>query len=102
MEEICSGYDLEGGRSMCTDLEEAARFQALCVAFESATTPDSEEMVGRYIIYKWDNVDGVKVVRYGVTKGRGHSIIPDEMKMLWSWYELWQKDAEGNNVYVGP
>jgi hypothetical protein len=42
------------------------------------------------------------VVRYGVTKGRGHSIIPAEMRLLWSWYELWQKDADGNSVYVGP
>ena len=71
-------------------------------AVGTATTPASEETVGRYVIYKWNNVDGINVVRYGVTKGRGHSIIPDEMRMLWNWYELWQKDAEGNNVYVGP
>jgi len=71
-------------------------------AVGTATTPASEETVGRYSIYKWNNAAGVNVVRYGVTKGRGHSIIPDEMKMLWSWYELWQKDADGNNAYVGP
>jgi poly(3-hydroxybutyrate) depolymerase len=71
-------------------------------AVGTATTPASEETVGRYVIYKWNNADGVNVVRYGVTKGRGHSIIPDEMRLLWNWYELWQKDAEGNNVYVGP
>ena len=71
-------------------------------AVGTATTPASEETVGRQIIYKWNNAAGVNVVRYGFTKGRGHSIIPEEMRVIWSWYELWQKDADGNNVYVGP
>ena len=60
------------------------------------------ETVGRYVISKWYNSNGVNVVRYGVTKGRGHSIIPEEMRLLWGWYELWEKDASGDNVYVGP
>jgi len=71
-------------------------------ALGTPTTPASEETIGRYQIYKWNNADGVNVVRYGFTKGRGHSIIPEDMRMIWSWYELWQKDADGNNVYVGP
>jgi poly(3-hydroxybutyrate) depolymerase len=71
-------------------------------AIGTATTPASEETVGRQLIYKWNNADDVNVVRYGVTIGRGHSIIPEEMWLLWRWYELWQKDADGNNVYVGP
>ncbi len=70
-------------------------------ALGTATTPASEETFGRYLIYKWYNADGVNVVRYGVTKGRGHSIIPEEMRLLWNWYELWKKDPDGNNVYVG-
>jgi hypothetical protein len=43
----------------------------------------------------------LNVVRYTVTKGRRHSIIPEEMERIWDWYVLWQKDAAGNNVYVG-
>ncbi|WP_203861636.1 alpha/beta hydrolase family esterase [Plantactinospora mayteni] len=71
-------------------------------ALGTPTTAASEEMSGRFVTSKWNNEDGVNVVRYTVTKGRGHSIIPEEMELIWDWYELWQKDAEGNNVYVGP
>jgi len=53
------------------------------------------------VIYKWNNVVGVNVVRYSLTKGRGHSITPDDTKKLWTWYDLWQKDVTGNNVMVG-
>ena len=70
-------------------------------AFGTPTTPASQETVGRYVIYKWNNAAGVNVVRYSVTKGRGHSIIPAEMRLLWDWYDLWQKDANGHNVLTG-
>ncbi|MFB4274539.1 PHB depolymerase family esterase [Nonomuraea sp. MTCD27] len=70
-------------------------------ALGTATTPASEETNGRYLIYKWNNADGVNVVRYGVTKGRGHSIIPEEMRLLWNWYELWKKAPDGSSAYVG-
>ncbi|MFG1679101.1 hypothetical protein ACGFNP_02915 [Nonomuraea sp. NPDC049269] len=63
--------------------------------------PASEETNGRYLIYKWNNADGVNVVRYGVTKGRGHSTIPEEMRLLWNWYELWKKAPDGSSTYVG-
>ncbi|GAA2160300.1 putative esterase [Humibacillus xanthopallidus] len=71
-------------------------------ALGTPTTPASLERDGRYVMRKWNNAEGVNVVRYGVTLGRGHSIIPSEMRTLWDWYALWQKDASGNNVYVGP
>jgi len=67
-------------------------------AFGTPTTPASQESVGRYVVYTWNNAAGTNVVRYSVTKGRGHSIIPAEMQLLWNWYNLWQKDANGNNV----
>lgn len=70
-------------------------------ALGTPTSPASEETAGRFVTYKWSNADGVNVVRYTVTKGRGHSIIPEEMERLWDWYALWRKDAAGNNVYVG-
>jgi poly(3-hydroxybutyrate) depolymerase len=70
-------------------------------ALGTPTTPASQETIGRHVIYKWNNVDGLNVVRYSLTKGRGHSITPDDTKKLWSWYDLWQKDATGNNVMVG-
>jgi hypothetical protein len=70
-------------------------------ALGTATTPASQETIGRHLINKWNNANGLNVVRYSVTKGRGHSITPDDTKKLWNWYDLWQKDANGNNVMVG-
>ena len=70
-------------------------------ALGTATTPASQETIGRHLIYKWNNADGQNVVRYSVTKGRGHSITPDDTKKLWNWYDLWQKDTNGNNVMIG-
>jgi poly(3-hydroxybutyrate) depolymerase len=64
----------------------------------SAQTPASQETVGRHVIHKWNDAYGVNVVRYSVTKGRGHSIIPEEMRMLWDWYQLWRKDVNGTSV----
>lgn len=67
-----------------------------------AATPASEETVGRRTIWSWKHAEGIDVVKYGVTWGRGHSIIPEEMPVLWDWYESWQKNDHGENVYVGP
>jgi len=71
-------------------------------ALGTPTTPATEETVGRRTIWSWQNAEGTDVVKYGVTWGRGHSIIPEEMPVLWEWYESWQKNAQGENVYVGP
>jgi len=70
-------------------------------ALGTPTTPASQETIGRHVIYKWNTSDGLNVVRYSLTKGRGHSITPDDTKKLWNWYDLWQKDGNGNNVMVG-
>ena len=70
-------------------------------ALGTPTTPGSQETIGRHVIYKWNTADGLNVVRYSVTKGRGHSITPDDTRKLWDWYDLWQKDANGNNVMIG-
>jgi len=70
-------------------------------ALGTPTTPGSQETIGRHVIYKWNTADGLNVVRYSLTKGRGHSITPDDTRKLWDWYDLWQKDANGNNVMVG-
>ena len=70
-------------------------------ALGTPTTPGSQETIGRHVIYKWNTADGLNVVRYSLTKGRGHSITPDDTRKLWDWYDLWQKDANGNNVMIG-
>ncbi len=67
-------------------------------ALGSPTSPASTEWVGRYDLYHWTGADGVETVRYGVTRGRGHSIVPDEMNLLWDWYRLWRKAPDGSNV----
>ena len=64
--------------------------------------PASEASNGRFVTSDWNDAAGQNVFRYTLTKGRGHSIIPAEMRLLWDWYELWQRDADGNMVYVGP
>lgn len=70
-------------------------------ALGTPTTFASQQQIGRHVIYKWNTASGLNVVRYSVTKGRGHSITPDDTLKLWNWYELWQKDASGANVMVG-
>lgn len=71
-------------------------------ALGTPATPATEENTYRRTVWSWKNAAGTDVVRYGVTWGRGHSIIPEEMPVLWEWFESWQKDAQGQNVYVGP
>lgn len=68
----------------------------------STTAPASEASNGRFVTSDWNDAAGQNVFRYTLTKGRGHSIIPAEMRLLWDWYQLWQRDADGNVVYVGP
>ena len=54
----------------------------------------------RYTNYVWSSTSGIPMVRYTVTAGRGHSFLPDELRMIWDeWFSCWQKDANGNNVY---
>lgn len=67
-------------------------------ALGTPTTPASVEHVGRYDISSWKDANGTTVARYGVTRGRGHSTIADEARVLWDWYSHWHKDAQGNNV----
>jgi poly(3-hydroxybutyrate) depolymerase len=67
----------------------------------SPADPASEETSARRTVWSWQNAKGLDVVRYGVTWGRGHSIIPEEMPVLWDWYEQWTKNAAGENVPAG-
>lgn len=67
-------------------------------AVSSVTEPDSETTQGRYHTYEWTNEAGLPVARYTVTLGRGHSIIADEMNLLWDWYDQWQQDENGKVV----
>lgn len=71
-------------------------------ALGTPTTPATTVETDRRTIWTWENSQGVEVVRYGVTFGRGHSIISEEMPVLWDWLEDWQKNDQGENVYVGP
>jgi poly(3-hydroxybutyrate) depolymerase len=71
-------------------------------ALGTPTTPSTTVEAGRRTIWSWENAQGVEVVKYGVTFGRGHSIISEEMPVLWEWFENWKKNGEGENVYVGP
>lgn len=64
-------------------------------------TPATEENMHRRTVWSWQDAAGTDVVKYGVTWGRGHSIIPEEMPVLWEWFESWQKNSQGENVYVG-
>ncbi|TDO46796.1 poly(3-hydroxybutyrate) depolymerase [Kribbella sp. VKM Ac-2527] len=69
-------------------------------AIGTPTTPASVQRVGRYDISSWKNADETTVARYGVTRGRGHSTIAEEARVLWDWYSRWNKDAQGNNVQL--
>jgi poly(3-hydroxybutyrate) depolymerase len=61
----------------------------------TTTTPASESQDGRYENYGWTNAAGEEVVKYTITHGRGHSIIPAEMELLWDWFEGWElKDGQ--------
>ena len=71
-------------------------------ALGTPTTPATEENTHRRTVWSWKDAAGTDVVKYGVTWGRGHSIIPEEMPVLWEWFESWEKNAAGENVYVGP
>lgn len=71
-------------------------------ALGTISSPASERSTYRRTVWSWANAQGTDVVRYGVTWGRGHSIIPEEMQVLWDWYELWEKNELGDNTYVGP
>lgn len=70
-------------------------------ALGTPATPATEENTHRRTVWSWKNAAGTDVVKYGVSWGRGHSIIPEEMPVLWDWFEGWQKNAQGENVYVG-
>jgi poly(3-hydroxybutyrate) depolymerase len=70
-------------------------------ALGTPATPATEENTHRRTVWSWKNAAGTDVVKYGVTWGRGHSIIPEEMPVLWEWFESWQKNSQGENVYVG-
>lgn len=70
-------------------------------ALGTPATPATEEDTHRRTVWSWKNADGVDVVKYGVTWGRGHSIIPEEMPVIWEWFESWKKNASGENVFVG-
>jgi len=63
------------------------------------TTPASESQDGRYETYGWTNAAGEEVVKYTITRGRGHSIIPAEMELLWDWFEGWEL-KDGKSVPV--
>lgn len=65
----------------------------------TTTTPDTESQDGRFETYAWTNSEGEEVVKYTITHGRGHSIIPAEMKLLWDWFEGWEL-SEGQSVPV--
>jgi poly(3-hydroxybutyrate) depolymerase len=71
-------------------------------ALGTPAAPAIEETTHRRTVWSWTDAAGTDVVRYGVTWGRGHSIIPEEMPVLWEWFESWRKNARGENVYVGP
>lgn len=65
----------------------------------TTTTPASEAQDGRYENYGWTSAAGEEVVKYTITHGRGHSIIPAEMELLWDWFEGWQL-TDGKSVPV--
>jgi poly(3-hydroxybutyrate) depolymerase len=67
-------------------------------ALGTPTTPASVERAGRYDLSSWKDANGTTVAKFGVTRGRGHSTIADEARVLWDWYTQWHKDAQGNNV----
>lgn len=55
---------------------------------------------GRYLTYEWRNAAGQTVVRYSVTKGRGHSFVPSDAPLLWDWYASWKRDADGHSTPI--
>jgi Poly(3-hydroxybutyrate) depolymerase len=55
---------------------------------------------GRFMTYEWKNAADIPLVRYTVTMNRGHSILPQEMKLIWQWLSQWRKDITGNLVYT--
>lgn len=65
----------------------------------TTTTPATESQDGRFETYAWTNSEGEEVVKYTITHGRGHSIIPAEMNLLWDWFERWEL-SEGQSVPV--
>ncbi|WP_449397163.1 hypothetical protein [Devosia riboflavina] len=65
----------------------------------TTTTPALEIQDGRYETYGWTNAAGEEVVKYTITHGRGHSIIPAEMELLWEWFEGWEL-KDGASVLV--
>jgi poly(3-hydroxybutyrate) depolymerase len=71
-------------------------------ALGTPSTPAAERNTHRRTVWSWKNAAGTDVVKYGVSWGRGHSIIPEEMPVLWAWFDSWQKNAQGENVYIGP
>lgn len=65
----------------------------------TTTTPATSTRDGRYETYGWNNAAGEEVVKYTITHGRGHSIIPAEMGLLWDWFEGWQLE-DGQSAAV--
>jgi len=65
-------------------------------ALEDYTKVDFE----RFENYVW-SADNTPVVRYNVTHGRGHSIIPKEYELMWDeWFSKWQKNENGENIFI--
>ena len=60
----------------------------------TTTTPASETQNGRFETYGWTNSAGEEVLKYTITHGRGHSIIPAEMELLWDWFENWRLEDD--------
>lgn len=67
----------------------------------SVEEPTSVKTEGRYTTYEWQNKDGITLYRYTQTAGRGHSFVPEEMQMLWDWFENWSRDAQQGILYNG-
>jgi poly(3-hydroxybutyrate) depolymerase len=65
-------------------------------------TPATEVQDGRYETYAWTNEAGEEVVKYTITHGRGHSIIPEEMSLLWNWFEGWRLEDGQSVVATTP
>lgn len=57
---------------------------------------------GRYHNNLWYNSDGIPMVRYTMVAEKGHFNIADEFWTIWDeWFALWDRDANGNRVYMG-
>lgn len=65
--------------------------------------PNTKEYPGdKFVTYTWYDDDGVPMFNDTTAYGREHNnTVPDAWHIWEQWFSLWDRDEEGNRVYLG-